>query len=99
MSGSGRMSGNGREALGDVQERSGGPLRCPGVFGRPSGISGSGWEALGDVGSSPEALTDVREWSAVREWSGGPAGSPEVFGSPSEMSGSGREAIGDVREW
>ena len=43
------VSGNGREALPDVREWSGGPRGCPGVVGRPSWKSGSGREAIGDV--------------------------------------------------
>ena len=50
------MSESGREAFPDVQEWSGGPPECLGVFGRPSRMSGSVWEILPDV----------------RVWSGGP---------------------------
>ena len=38
-----------REALPVVREWSGGPLGCPGVFGRPSWMSGRFREALPDV--------------------------------------------------
>ena len=100
MSGSGRehtrMSGNGREALPDVREWSGGPPGCPGVVGMPSRMSRSGWEAL------PEN----REWSGglpdVWECLGGLPRCPGVVGRPpgclgvvgrlSQMSESGKEA-------
>ena len=47
------MSGNGREALPDVQEWSGGPPGSPKVVGMPSRMSGS----------SRESILEVREWS------------------------------------
>ena len=72
-----------REALPVLWESSGDHPGCPGVVGRPSRMSGSGWEALPDV----------------REWSGGPPGCPGVVGRPSRMFGSGREALPDVQEW
>ena len=81
------MSGSGLEALPDVRECSGGPPRCPGVFGRlavypeevgrPSRMSGSGREPLPDV----------------QEWSRQPPGCPGEVGRPSRMAGSGREAL------
>ena len=43
------MSRGGREAFLNVRQWSGGPPRCPGVVGRPSRMSGSGWEVLPDV--------------------------------------------------
>ena len=43
------MSVSGREALPDVWQWLGVPLRCPGVVGRPSRMSVSGREALRDV--------------------------------------------------
>ena len=51
-----RMSGSGREALGDLREWLGGSPGFPGVVGTPSKMSKSGRETLPDV----------------REWSGGP---------------------------
>ena len=84
------MFWSGRKALPDDREWSVGPLRCPGVVGRPSWVSGSGRLALPDV------------W----EWSGGPHGCPGVVGRPSRMSGRSREtlpnvwsAFPNVREW
>ena len=62
------MSGSGREALPDVRGLSGGPSKCPEMVGRPSRMSGSGWEAVPDVGSGQETLQDIRILS------GGPAG-------------------------
>ena len=74
----------------NVRERSGNPLGCPGVFGkpyqmprRPSRMSESCREALRDF----------------REWSGGPPGCPGVVERPSRMSGSGRKTLPDVRGW
>ena len=77
---------------------SGWPRGCPGVFGTPSQMSGSGRETLPDV---IPALLDVREKL------GGPFGCPGVGGTPpecpgvdarlSQVTGSGRESIPDVR--
>ena len=85
------MSGSGREALLDVQVRSGGPPgcpgwsggspECPGVVGRPYWMSRSGGEALPDIHSGLETLPDVREWSDAPR-----------------MSGSGRIALPNVRD-
>ena len=58
------MSRNGREALPEVRQWSGGPPGGPAVVGRPSRRSGSFREAL------PE----------FREWSIGPIGCPGVVG-------------------
>ena len=44
-----RKSGNGREALPDVREWSGGLSGCPGVVVRPTQMSRSGREAFPDV--------------------------------------------------
>ena len=44
-----RMSGSGREALGDLREWLGGSPGFPGVVGTPSEMSKSGWETLPDV--------------------------------------------------
>ena len=52
------------------------------MIGRPSQMSGSGWEALPDV----------------REWSGGPPGYPGVVAKLSRMSVIGRETLLNVRE-
>ena len=101
------MFGSGRKALTNVREWSRGAYRCsrvvavghpgcPGVVGRPSRMSRSGWEAL------PEN----REWSGglpdVWEWLGGPPGCPRVVERPpgclgvvgrlSQMFESGKEA-------
>ena len=67
------MSGNGREALPEVREWSGGLPKGLEVVGRPSRRSGSGREALQEVQqverhtrtseSGQEALPEVREWS------------------------------------
>ena len=43
------MAGSGREALLDVQELLGDSLGCPGVFRRPSRVTGSGQLALPKV--------------------------------------------------
>ena len=79
------MSRSGREALSDIQERSGGPLGCPEAVGRLSRISDSGREALpecpGGVGSGREAHLDIREWL------GDPPGLPGVYKRPSLMLG------------
>ena len=63
------MSESGRDALGDLRKRSGGPPGCSRVVGMLSGICGRGREVLSDV----------------REWSGGPPGCPGVVGRPSRM--------------
>ena len=75
------MYESGLEALLDVWEWSRGPLGCPGVpprcsgvVGRPSRLSKSGREALPNI----------------REWSGGPFECPGVVVRRSWMSGSGR---------
>ena len=57
------MSGNGRMALPDVREYSGGPHGCPEVVERLCRMSGSGQEALSDVLEWSKALTDARKWS------------------------------------
>ena len=82
------MSGSGREPLPDVQEWSGGPSGCPGVFrrssrvfGRPSRMSESGWET---ITGGQKYFPDV--W----EWSGGPPGCLEGIARPSRMSVSSR---------
>ena len=56
------MSGSCREALMDVQEWSGGPSGCPGVFWRSSRMSESGRETLSAVREWWEALLDVLEF-------------------------------------
>ena len=61
----------GRQALPEVREWSGDPFVGPGVVGRPSRRSGSGWEALLEF----------------RVWSGGFPGSLGVDGSPSRRFG------------
>ena len=104
------MSGNGRMALPDVREYSGGPHGCPEVVERLSRMSGSGQEALSDVlewsgalrmsGSDQVALPDVRVTIPdVREWSGVRRGCPGVVGQPSRMSRSVPETFPDVRKW
>ena len=60
------------------------PYVCPGEFGRPSRMSGSGRETLPDIRSSLEAL--LKFW----EWSIDPPGCPSVDGMPSRMSGIGQ---------
>ena len=59
--------------LPDVQERPGHLPGCPGVYGKPSRMSGSCWEAL----------QDVREWLGCRQ------GCLGVVGRPSRMFVSG----------
>ena len=86
------MTGSGSVALGDVQEWSGGPPGCPRMVGRPSRMSGCGWDDLVDLRVRLDALGDVREWSEC------PWGFPGVVGRPFRLSGSGRVALGDVRE-
>ena len=101
------MSGSGREALPDVQERSGGPPGCPGVVVSPARMFRSG----------REALLDVREWWGVPPKclgvARGPPRCPGVVLIPAQMDGrtswmpkrtsrmseSGREALPDVRKW
>ena len=53
------MSGSGRESLQDVREWSRGPPGCPGVVGRPSGMSATVREPSQMSGIGPEALPDV----------------------------------------
>ena len=84
------MSGNGRDALAVVRESSAVQPGCPGVVGRPSRMSGSGWE---DLPGDQEAFPNV--W----EWSGDLPGSSGVVRSPSRRSESGQKALPDVREW
>ena len=81
------MPGSNRVDLPDIRKWSGGPpgslcgpAGYPGVVGRSSRMSGSGWEAL----------PDVQEWSEV------PPGCPGVVGRPSRMPGSCRQALPDV---
>ena len=57
------MSASGRDALGDLQKRSGGTLECLVVVWRPSRMSGSDPEPYRLSGSGRDALGDVREWS------------------------------------
>ena len=89
MSGRGRrpsgLSGSGRETLLDVQEWlgvslgcPGGPLGCPGMFGRPSRMSGS-LSRLFESGR--EALSAV--WDGLLTTAGHPEGGPD----PSWTSG------------
>ena len=92
-----RMSGSCRVALPDVREAvpvvrewSGGPLGCPGVFGRPFQIFGRPSQMFE---SGREIFPDVQEWSR------GPPRYPGVVRRPSQMSGSVREVVPDVREW
>ena len=72
MSGSGReaswMSSSCQDSLPEIRELLGGPPGCPEVVGRPSSMSGSGWEALQISGrhsrlsgSDRETLLNVRE--------------------------------------
>ena len=92
------MTGSGSVFLGDVQEWSGGlrnirecsggPPGYPGVFGRPSRMSGCGRETLGDV---REALPVVHDCLGC---SRGFAGEVRT---PLGMSGSGRESLLVVR--
>ena len=86
------MSGNSRESHLDVREWSEAFSDILEVVGRPSRMSGSGWETLMDV----------------RDRSGDPPGCPGVVGVPgcpgvvgrlSRMPGSGLVALPDVREW
>ena len=77
------MSGNGREALPDVRERSAAPRGCPGVVGRPS-------ECQRLVRRPPP---DDWEWSGgMHGWSGGPPGCPGEVERLSRITGSGQEA-------
>ena len=76
------MFRNCREDVPDVREWSGDPPGCPGVFGRPSRMSGCGRETLPNV----------------REWSCRPPECLGVVVPPSWMSGSGWEALSDVRK-
>ena len=78
------MSGISLEAILDVREWSGVPLGCPGVFGRPSQMSGRPSRM---VGSGREALLYVRERLGV------PPGYPRVVERSSEMSGSVQETL------
>ena len=103
-------SESGQKTLANVREWSKGylecprgPLRCPGVAGSPSQMSGSDREALPNVRKWREALPDVREWL------GCPPKCPRVVGMPFrmsgevgrpfQMSGSGWEALLDVWKW
>ena len=94
------MTGSGRETLPDVRQLSGGPSRCLGgvgirsrMSGRPSRMSGSGWEDFSDVRECWEDLPNVRKWSRHTP------GCLGVVGGPSLMSGNVGEAFPDVREW
>ena len=92
-----RMSRSGQKVLPDVREWSrhppgcpGGPLRCSGVFGKPSKMS----ERPSRMSrSGREVLTNVQERL------GGPLECPVVVERRLRMSESGREALTDVREW
>ena len=103
------MSASGQEALPDVRELSetfpnvlewsGDPLRCPGVVGLPSHMSGSGERPSWMSGSGLESLSDVRECSeGPPGCPGGPLGCLEVFERLSQMSGSGLEALSEAQE-
>ena len=59
-----------------------GPPGSPGVVGRSSRKSGSGWQIIRDA----------------REWSGGNSGCQGVVRWHSRMSGSGREDLTNVRK-
>ena len=105
-----QISGSGRKTLQHVQKWSGGPPKCPGVFGRPSLMSLSGRKPFWMFGSCREALRISGRPSRlsgsgrealpdVQKWSGGPPGCPGVVGWPSQMFESGRMTIPNVREW
>ena len=84
---------------------SGSFLGSPGVVGRPSWSSGSGWEALPEVwewsedfSGGPGVFGSAREASPkVREWSRGLPEDPGVVWRPFRRSGSGWEVLPDVR--
>ena len=71
------MSRFGWEALQDVRECLEVPLRCSGVNGRPSRMSGSGREAFPDI---------WEDLSNIWEWSEGPPVYPGVVGNPQGWS-------------
>ena len=78
------MIGSGRESLQEVWEA----LRCLGVVGRPSRLSGNGGSPSWMTGNCLEALPNV--WESlpdVRVLLGGPPRCPGVVGSLSRMSG------------
>ena len=75
------MSENGRVALPDVWEWSGGHLGCPKMVGWPF-LDAREWS--GGLPKCPGAF-------------GRPHGYQEVVERPSQMSGSGRDALPDVR--
>ena len=81
------MSKSDREALPHVREWSDSTPGCPGVVGRLSRMTGSGWETFSNI---RDALMDIREWSE------GSPRFPKVVGRPSLMSGSGWESLRDV---
>ena len=77
---------------------------CPGVFEKPSRMSGRTIQMFGRSSrmsvTVQKALPDIREALLnVRKWSRGSLGCPRVVRRPSRMSGSGRDALSDVREW
>ena len=75
------MSGNGQDALPDVQEWSRCPPGCRGVVGRPFRMSGRCRETLLEVQKWCESLPDVREWSGgLSGCPGGPVSCPGVVG-------------------
>ena len=80
-------SGSGRGTLGEVQNRSGYPLGCPGRVGGPSQRSVRGREPLGKSGTGRGTL------SAVRDWFSDPLEGMGRVGRPSWRSGTGRGTL------
>ena len=88
-----RMSGSVKgppECLGGPAGCSVGPFGCPGLFERPSRMSGRPYQMSE---SGREALSDVWEWSGISPRC------PGGVGTPFRMSGSCREPLKDVRQW
>ena len=95
-----RMSASG----GMLSWMSGSLHGCPGVFEKPSRMSGRTIQMFGRSSrmsvTVQKALPDIREALLnVQKWSRGSLGCPRVVRRPSRMSGSGRDALSDVREW
>ena len=80
----------GRGTHGDVSDRSGDPLGCPGQVGGPSRRFGTGWGTLLEVWDGSEDPLKVRDGSED------PFEGPGWVVGPSQSSGMGREILGEV---
>ena len=79
-----RWSETGQGTLDDVLDGSRDPWRGPGLVGRPTGRSGTGW------GTNGEVRYGLGTFGEVRDGLGNTRGGLGRVGGPSERSGMGR---------